>query len=237
MTYQWKEIVVYKESTFSLYRSTDAIPFSVEDYGIEPCMTITGCWKGFIRKFIVADGMLLIKELDVNDRSLHYNDESERIDYIPKLINGVRPKINIAKESFFDFTYKEINYPIEYTGTIIIADDYQERYRKMYGAAGDLWEYNIVHELTFKNGYLIKEVDLSPKMKIIRASVSIFKKSYKIGRLERKLLEDILSPSPNQMIPRTEKKKNIFVKFKGWLQNIYSHPRHNPQVSPTDKDE
>lgn len=114
--------------------------FDPKRYGLEPEAPYTACWKGFIIYFSVRKEQLYIDKLEVHcDNGIY-----------PK-INGVKAKDKTRFRNFH--VYNKLNIPLKYTGTIIIGEHLNERFRNR--AFTGPHSYDITYELKFEEGILL----------------------------------------------------------------------------------
>jgi len=126
--------------------------FSMEKLGINPDEPDTACWRGYVATFSVIEKMLVLKDLHTNNG---YGILS--ILKKPVTINGKKPEVI---KFGGDWKYYDVNLPIEFTGKILITDDFiKERYVHM-GFQSPL-SFRRVMKLKFDNGFLIDSKDVS----------------------------------------------------------------------------
>jgi hypothetical protein len=168
MTAQMHDKFVYKknEHYISAIEHTDTFIDINSLLGFEPRSFSTACRRGYVATFALLKEKLVLKKL--------YTNNGNKIEKeIPK-INNKLPEISVReglidelKDTLRDFTYKNINLKILYTGSIIITKDFiRERYVHM-GFQSPL-SYNTVIQLTFNNGQLIAVKDFSGIAKSLR---------------------------------------------------------------------
>ena len=98
-------------------------------------------------------------------QNLHINSEN---DYYPK-INNVSPERENKKSFQYmgHHLYKNLNIFIEYTGKILIGKGFIKKYYIHMGYQR-AWAYEVLEELIFDKGELIKTVDHSEMAKKLR---------------------------------------------------------------------
>jgi hypothetical protein len=134
--------------------------------GIKPTEFSTACWRGFVATYATNRGKLVLKKL--------YTNNGNEIKNEAPLINNKSPEISVPKglvdeykDTWKEFTYKNINLPIPYSGSIIITKDFiWDKYVHM--GFQSPFSYEIVMQLTFKDGKLITSKNLSNIAKSIR---------------------------------------------------------------------
>jgi len=134
--------------------------------GIQPTEFSTACWRGYVATYAIYRGNLVLKKL--------YTNNGNEIKNCAPLINYKSPEISVLKglcdeykDTWREFTYKNINLPISYNGSILITKDFiWDRYIHM--GFQSPFSYKTVIQLTFKEGKLIKTKYLSDIAKTIR---------------------------------------------------------------------
>jgi hypothetical protein len=134
--------------------------------GIKPIEFSTACWRGFVATYAINRGKLVLKKL--------YTNNGNEIKNEAPLINNKSPEINVPKglvdgykDTWKEFTYKNINLLIPYTGSILVTKNFiWGRYVHM--GFQSPFSYDIVIQLTFKDGIFIFSKDLSDVAKSIR---------------------------------------------------------------------
>jgi hypothetical protein len=135
--------------------------------GIRPTEFSTACWRGFVATYAINRKKLVLKKL--------YTNNGNEIKNEAPLINNKSPEISVPKglvdeykDTWKEFTYKNINLFIPYTGSILVTKDFiLGRYVHM--GFQSPFSYEIVIQLTFKDGKLISSKDLSDIAKSIRS--------------------------------------------------------------------
>lgn len=167
MTAQIGDIYKHKNKEYSIVAMSAPINFYPHDYGLNPQSRCTACWNGYWCEYHIEDDMLLLKNLFM------YNSEGN---YPP--LNGVKiaertyheavcmtlgekkSKKIMMEDNMGHREYRNVNLPIEYTGKILVGDEFiQEYYIHMgYQRA---WAYKKLLEFVFETGKLTKTIDHS----------------------------------------------------------------------------
>ncbi len=166
MTAQFSDTFHYHGNDFDVAGVNGNELFYPSGFGIIPKSNCTACWKGFIATYGILDEMLVLDELDIN------------IDNLPKKflwfkrapkINGHKP-VNTPDDgpgTFFEYHFENVALKINFTGGILIGRDFiQELYVHM--GFHPAWKYLEVYELLFEKGKLVKENNVSGRMKEFR---------------------------------------------------------------------
>jgi hypothetical protein len=133
---------------------------------LRPAGTCTACWRGYQAVFALSGSRLVLDALHVN--LLTGGEGYERQEGPP--INGVRPAGPRGEYDWFNNNYIGLDYHLEYTGGLLLADGFIE---DLYVHMGfhPAWKYTTVIELIFANGILQQEFDRSERMAEIRRKI------------------------------------------------------------------
>lgn len=131
--------------------------FEPRNYGLKPCSRCTACWSGYWYNIQITEDKIYLKDLFIG---LSNKDEI-------KELNGILPSKNYSGEyikSMGHYVYKDLNMPIQYTGTILLGNNFDDNYYVHMGY--QCWYgYSDVKEFTFDNGKLVDVVDKSEDAK------------------------------------------------------------------------
>lgn len=161
MTAQISDYIKYERRNYDIVAVENEIPFSVEDdLKLEPVSPHSACWRGYYLVYSIKGGKLYLKDLHIN------------LDGEYPEINGVSIKKEEDEPWYKDFeVYKNVNIPINYTGGIILARDFLDKYYIHMGFQ-EPHAYETVIELTFREGVLIEETNHSDEMAKLRKELS-----------------------------------------------------------------
>ncbi|MFO0911399.1 MAG: hypothetical protein U0795_00455 [Pirellulales bacterium] len=182
MTGQIDDCFRYDGTKYSVAGISEGQIFDPAWLGLTPVSPCTACWRGYQAIYTVIDRQLVIETLCVSLPGRGSPDDGA---YGPP-INGLFPQSpENPNEDFFNNHYIGLNYPLHYTGGMLIADGFfWELYDHMGFQAA--WKYAIVVELIFVDGRLEQAFKRSDRMAAIReefeklsSSTSI--DSWKIG--------------------------------------------------------
>jgi len=158
MTGQIPDIFLYNESEYDIVGIEGGELFNPSEYGFNPRPNSTACWRGFQLFFSIDDKKRLILDK-------MYINQKER-----KIFQGKKPKRVRKPEGItFPYHYFNLQFQLNYSGSILIAKDFINEYYIHMGFQSPR-SYKIVFELTFKDGLLISEKDLSEQMEKDRSS-------------------------------------------------------------------
>jgi hypothetical protein len=163
MTAQIGDVFMYQDREFDLAGISEGEMFSPEQLGISPVGYSTCCYRGYQAVFAVHEGRLVLKTLNA---SLYTDGPTRPESLVGPTIQGVKPTHD-EEDHLFNNIYENINYPLTYSGGVLIADDFiSELYEHM--GFHPPWKYKVVWELVFEDGRLLKAVDCSERMTEVR---------------------------------------------------------------------
>lgn len=154
MTAQIGDRFTFKGEDYSIVSISKSINFSPYEYGLKPFGCCTACWAGYWCHYDISkDGIVL--------RNLYINSESGY------------PKINDVDVSDTEYighrVYQNLNLPMNYTGKILVGNNFINKYYIHMGYQR-AWAYETLVELVFENGKLVEEIDQSEVAKKLRES-------------------------------------------------------------------
>jgi len=160
MTHQVEDIVLYQNKQFVLSAVDEGELFSPSIFNLRLEPTSTATRRGYHATYAIADQFLVLQDLRVQQTgrllSICGVDASD-----------APPSGDPIVDICFDRCYVNLNCKLPYTGRLLIG----------MGLIGDLywnmgfhpaWKYEIVLELQFESGLLIREINRSEEMKGIR---------------------------------------------------------------------
>ncbi len=166
MTSQISDLFMYQDREYDLAGISEGEVFVPESVGISPIGYSTCCYRGYQAVFAVHDGRLILKALNAS----LYTDGPDRPEpLVGPSIEGVEPRQD-EEDSLFNNIYENVNYPLPYTGGVLIARSFIS---KLYEHMGfhPPWKYRTVWELIFEDGRLVKATDCSKRMKEARKRI------------------------------------------------------------------
>lgn len=163
MTAQIDDRFVFRGRDYSVAGISEGFLFDPFVLGLHPVGTCTACWRGFQAYYAISDGHLVLDALHVN--LLEDGPGFVRVE--GPSVNGVTPSAQTDTRDVFNNHYEGLEYPLEYTGGVLLADGFiQELYVHM--GFHPAWKYEAVVELVFAGGILTAEYDRSERMAEIR---------------------------------------------------------------------
>lgn len=169
MTAQWDDLFRYRNTKYSLAGISEGELVDLSLLDLQPTEVCTGCWRGYQAIFTVVQSRLVLDALYVNLMGPGEGREGYR-DEVGPVINGVTPSPRSLKQLLFSNYYEGLNYHLEYSGGLLLADGFID---SLYVHMGfhPAWKYENVIELIFEGGILKQEFDRSERMAAIREMV------------------------------------------------------------------
>jgi len=166
-TEQVNDSFLYKGKQYSV--TGGRIPLDFNKWNLRPAGFTTACYRGYMATFTLIGDKLVLTDLITNNGFTN----NVGMDATAPEINGVTPKKYNQEERRLwsggiagNLEYKNILLPLDYTGTAILKDGIITR--GMHGRFDDAAGYKTAIELTFENGILKSEKDISQEMAEIR---------------------------------------------------------------------
>ena len=171
MTAQFNDKFIFRGTKYSVAGISEGELFDPATLDLEPSRACTACYRGYVATYSVVNDRLVIANLDVN--LIEEGDKSFSRQEGPP-INGIRPTGTEKEFDLFNNYYQGINYHLEYSGGILIADGFISN---LYVHMGfhPAWKYEYVIELIFEKGRLAGELDRSEEMVEMRNKVDHLK--------------------------------------------------------------
>jgi len=169
MTAQMNDLFHYRGRQYAVAGISRGVLFEPSVFGLEPIGRWSNCRRGYQAVFALAGSRLVLDELHVNlTKPEKPVERMERLE--GPIIHGVKPGEPRGKGDHFDNHYEGLNYPLKYTGGLLLADGF---IFALYVHMGfhPAWKYERVVELIFEAGTLVQEVDRSEEMAEFRRGV------------------------------------------------------------------
>lgn len=170
MTAQIGDIFKYRKDKYCLANMSEGFEWHPSDFGLNPESCTTACHRGFFCEYTIKDNQLFLTELCIHCKNekypLLFGKSCDRDKFM-------RPKENLLGHC----TYSNINIPIEYTGTMLLGNDFIEKY--YIG-----WSVELPHgfkklfAVEFEKGKVIGEQELSKATRNYRNLMLEFKKRF-----------------------------------------------------------
>jgi len=151
LTAQIPDTFIYKGEEYSIVGESGDGLINPREFKLELMMASTACWRGYLLTYELKDNQLLLKKLLCRLK--------EKI-----AIQEIQPKTPGKDESYMFNTKYDLNLPVKFTGSFLIARDF---IREMYVHMGfpRPMAFRDVYRLEFEDGKLTLEKDLSEQMK------------------------------------------------------------------------
>ena len=141
MTAQIEDKFLYKNREYHIVGISGERFFRPSQFDLEPEMATTACYRGYQAFFTISESCLVLDDLYVN---LYKGEPPERghrrEEYVFKKgpeINGTSPSKPEDSSCGFNNYYQGLNYELDYTGGLLIADKFiQDLYRSHGFSAG-----------------------------------------------------------------------------------------------------
>ncbi|MFC4909215.1 hypothetical protein [Actinomadura gamaensis] len=144
MTGQIPDVVLYRDLSYSLTGQEGEGLFDPVDLGVTPTPMSSACWRGFVCRYAVVDGGLVLTGLDLS------------VDGEPPALFGVTP----VRHEFRDNVYNDLREPVRFTGRLLLGREFIDGLYVHMGFQS-AWKYEDVQELIFENGHLTAAYDRS----------------------------------------------------------------------------
>ncbi len=161
MTAQITDKFIFNGDKYSLIGMRGGDLASPEQFGMEPEMLSTACYRGFYATYEIKERTLFLRELTLREKNGNY---------LP--IRGIEPELEE-----YQATYHDLKVMIPYTGKLRLAKDF---IRELYIHMGfqKATAFKTVLDITLKDGRVIEIKDRSREIEQKRGA---FKKHYESG--------------------------------------------------------
>ena len=156
MTAQIHNVFLYNDQRYSIIAQQNVLDFKPEAYGISPDTGCSMCWRGYYCKFGIIDNQLVIM-----DWNLMVKDTVD-----PPIVENTKAHISYGK-----LQYIAMNFPMDYSGGIVIGTGFIDKYYIHMGYQ-QVYAYEKVLELIFEKGQLMEAIDHSDRVEQIRLTIA-----------------------------------------------------------------
>ena len=170
-TGQISDTFIFKGNVYSLIGKTDGDIAHPKQFGMNPVMIHTACYRGFYASYELTDEAIILKELTLREKETNY---------LP--ITGVKPDIDTEKNRA---TYKGLNIKVNFTGKIRLAKDFIKQFYIHMGFQKPT-AFKTVFDITVKEGSIVEIKDRSKEMEKKRGE---FKQRFESGELRQSIEE------------------------------------------------
>jgi hypothetical protein len=163
MTAQIPDTFLFNGDEYSLIGMTEGMLVTPEQFGMEPEMLHTACYRGFYATYELTDEALYLREVTLREKNGKY---------LP--IGDIQPKIED-----YQATYHGLSEVIPFTGKIRLAKDF---IKELYIHMGyqKPTAFKTVLDITLKEG---KVVEIRDRSKAMEQKRGAFKKHYESGNM------------------------------------------------------
>ena len=179
MTAQIPDTYIFHEDEYRYVASEPRFDFTPRILGLEPEGRCTGCWRGFWCKYEISDKGFGLKNLYIHTKDDNYPavmgiDVSE-IEYVDctsyRSVNGKWIETPSKTEKYLGHReYKNVHFPINYTGNILIGKNFLDNYYLHIGYQ-KFYTYKTLIEIVVTDGKIIKIFDRSEIAKLVREKI------------------------------------------------------------------
>jgi hypothetical protein len=163
MTAQAPDVVRYAGRDYELAGVRGTGLFDPRDHGVEFVATTTANWRGHVPVYVVRDERLVLDAL--RDVGLPDVDPGEPLGEDLPRINGVAP---VWGE--WSLEYRDLDLPLAFTGGLLLASGFLAELYVHMGFA-PAWKFEVVHELVFEDGRLVRAHDRSAQVARVREEI------------------------------------------------------------------
>ena len=164
MTAQISDTFLFKGDKYSLIGMTEGVLATPAQFGMEPEMLHTACYRGFYATYELTEEALYLRQLTLRERNGKYLPIGEK-----------RPE-----KGDYQATYRGLSEVIPFTGKIRLAKDFIEELYIHMGYQKPS-AFKTVLDITLKGGRVVEIKDRSQEMEERRGA---FKKHYESGNIQ-----------------------------------------------------
>jgi hypothetical protein len=162
MTAQLADEVRFRDHKFIICGINGSELFVPGDYGLNPTMASTACYRGWMSEYAVSEQLILKNLFVLHDAGLPVKNRKPN----GPTIRGVEP---IAPKSSLGFNclYKGLDMPLSFTGGILLGRGGHQNLMRNMGFS-QFWKFEQVYELIFQEGTLLNSTNKSELASAIR---------------------------------------------------------------------
>jgi len=169
MTAQIGDTFRFQGEEYALIGIAGGELFSPQQYGMEPGMIHTACYRGFYATYEIADSGIFLQQLTIREEHGNYRP-----------INGV-----VGEKQDFQAVYRNVYLPVPFTGKLRLAIDLIEELHIHMGFQKPT-AFQTVYDLEFEHGRLAEVRDRAKEMEEKRGA---FKKRFEEDNMFRGIEE------------------------------------------------
>lgn len=187
MTAQRGDIYKHKRSQYSIVAMSEPMIFNPKDYGMEPHMSSTACYRGYWCEYDIREDGLYLQNLYLFNRDGNYPEFNgisvapvEYEEYNVYTGNSRKPKRQKFPKYDKHRLYKDVNLRIPYTGKILTGKDFLRDYYIHMGYQRP-FAYKVLKEFVFTDGNLTAVIDHSAVAEKLRESIDLNDPMWELG--------------------------------------------------------
>ena len=152
MTAQMHDSILLNDQKFSIVGVNGDDLFKPLDFNLQPRMSITSCWRGYVCEYKIESNKLILNTLQVN-----LERRGPTIKHVEPLFRGTT----------FNNVYNHLHLPMDFSGDILAGEKF---IRELYEHMGfhTAWKFETVQQLTISHGTVLEIKDVSREMAEIR---------------------------------------------------------------------
>ncbi len=152
------------------------------DFGIQPVMMSTACWRGYITHYAIVDGVLTLVGLRMCAEEDQY-----------KPIAGIEPTMEVYEpvegKRYAEAVYSDLAIRTHFSGAMLAGRDFVDvLYRHM--AFQKPWGYRVLLEVVVADGRVERVQDHSDEARGIRTVIAQMENPRDVMDFERKIGQD-----------------------------------------------
>jgi hypothetical protein len=166
MTAQIPDTFLYKGEQYSLVALDGEKLITPQDYGMNPRMLHTACYRGFYSNYEINNDGLFLKEMTIGEVDGGWKPIQGIMPTPDKYIQGIMP----TPDKYNKFSYKDLNLLTPFTGRIQLGKNFIRDFY-VHGSYQKAIGFQTLLELTFAEGKLVSTQDLSSENAQKRAAL------------------------------------------------------------------
>ncbi len=179
MTGQISDSFFFNGEKYSFVASQPRFDFTPKVFDLTPASVSSACWRGFWCKYDISERGVYLRELYIHTEDEAYPDilnvKVSDIEYTEcmayRIIDGKWIEKQTKTEKYMGHRqYKNLMYPINYTGNIVLGKGFIHRYYMHLGIQR-FYTYKTLVELELRNGKVINCIDRSAIAALVRDKI------------------------------------------------------------------
>ena len=169
MTAQIPDTYIFHEDEYRYVASEPRFDFTPRSLGLEPESISSACWRGFFCTYEISEKGFKLKDFYVHTKDDKYpsiDNNAELISHVG--IRGIAGTITKEKNGYR--YYKDVYFPIDFTGSILVGKGFLKHYYLHLGYQR-FYTYETLIEIVIANGKVVKMLDRSEIAKLCREKI------------------------------------------------------------------